>query len=51
MLDSLLTATIPQAVNNIRYFLHYCTTERLRTFLSPQFEKKRSNNESREKQT
>ena len=41
MLDSHLTTYIPQAVNNIRYFLHYFTSERLRIFLSPQFEKKK----------
>ena len=36
-----MTTYIPQAVNNIRYFLHYFTSERLRIFLSPQFEKKK----------
>ena len=41
MLDSHLTTYIPQAVNNIWYFLHYFTSRRLRIFLSPQFEKKK----------
>ena len=49
MLDSHLTTCILQAVNTIRYFLHYFTSERL--FLSPQFEKKKCNKESREKRT
>ena len=42
---------ITQAVNNIRYFLHYFTSERLRNFLSPQFEKKKSNEDSTEERT
>ena len=41
MLDSRLTTYIPQAVNNILYFLHYFTSKRLWSFLSPQFEKKK----------
>ena len=41
MLDSHLTTYIPQAVNDIRYFLYYFTSERLRIFLSPQFEREK----------
>ena len=51
MLDSHLTTYIPQAVNNIPYFLHYFTSKRLRIFLSPQFEKKKSNKDSRKERT
>ena len=36
-----LTTYIPQAVNNIPYFLHFFTSRRHRIFLSPQFEKKK----------
>ena len=51
LLDSHLTTYIPQAVNNIPYFLHYFTSRRLRIFLSPQFEKKKSNKDSRKQRT
>ena len=51
MLYSHLTTYIPQAVNNIPYFLHYFTSRRLRIFLSPQFEKKKSNKDSGKERT
>ena len=49
MLVSNLTTCIPQADNNVRYFLHYFTSKRL--FLSSQFEKKQRNKDFREEQT
>ena len=41
-----------QAGNNVQYFLHFFTLERLRIFPSPQFEKKKKRNkDSREERT